>query len=204
MNFKCAEDYILENEVVQLRPLKVEDFNLLSEYSLKEPEIWKYSITGADGEENLRNYLRIAEKGRQDEKEYAFIVYHKQDKKYIGSTRFYDIQPKNQILQLGFTWYGKKYQGTGINKHCKYLLLKFAFEDLNIQRVEFRANAKNERSINAMKRIGCKVEGILRSNAVELNGERRDSIVLSILQDEWYREVKENLKKQLINVIPKS
>jgi RimJ/RimL family protein N-acetyltransferase len=198
MNFKCTEDYILENEVVQLRPLKEEDFKFLSEYSLNEPELWKYSITGADGEENLRNYLRTAGKGRQDEKEYAFIVYHKQDKKYIGSTRFYDIQPKNQMLQLGFTWYGKKYQGTGINKHCKYLLLKFVFEDLNIQRVEFRANAKNERSIYAMKSIGCKVEGILRSNAVALNGERRDSIVLSILQDEWYSEVKENLRKKLV------
>jgi len=121
----------------------------------------------------------------------------KKTNSYAGSTRFYDIQLANKCLQLGFTWYGKNYQGTGLNKNCKYLLLEFAFEKLNIERVEFRADNSNEKSIAAMKSIGCKVEGILRSNGVRPNGERRDSIILSILKQEWKNSVKENLLKRL-------
>ena len=58
-------------------------------------------------------------------------------------------------MQLGYTWYGKEFQGTGLNKHCKYLLLEFAFEKMQVERVEFRADANNEKSIAAMKSIGC-------------------------------------------------
>ena len=114
-----------------------------------------------------------------------------------GSTRFYDIQPQNNMLQLGYTWYGEKFRGTGLNKHCKYLLLQLAFEQLDMYRVEFRADARNERSIAAMKSIGCKPEGILRSHLWLEDGSRRDSIVLSILKDEWESSVKENLRKKL-------
>ena len=84
-----------------------------------------------------------------------------------------------------------------MNKHCKYLLLSFAFEQLGMERVEFRADADNERSIAAMKSIGCVVEGILRSNVPTFSGKRRNSIVLSILKEEWLDSVKEQLRKKL-------
>jgi RimJ/RimL family protein N-acetyltransferase len=100
-------------------------------------------------------------------------------------------------LQLGYTWYGKEFQGTGLNKHCKYLLLEFAFEKMQVERVEFRADANNEKSIAAMKSIGCTVEGILRKNVKKPEGGRRDSIILSILKDEWNQQVKQNLKNKL-------
>jgi RimJ/RimL family protein N-acetyltransferase len=100
---------------------------------------------------------------------------------------------------LGYTWYGKKFRGTGLNKHCKFLLLQFAFEKMGIERFELRADARNERSIAAMKAIGCKVDGILRSNMPtrEASGVRRDSIVLSILKEEWLNTVRDNLIQQL-------
>jgi RimJ/RimL family protein N-acetyltransferase len=139
-------------------------------------------IITAAGHYNLRNYLQIAENGRNDQKEYPFIVYDKKTNQYAGSTRFYDIQVDFQTLQLGYTWYGKEFQGTGLNKNCKYLLLEFAFEKWKMERVEFRADNENERSIAAMKSIGCKVDGILRSNMPKREGGRRDSIVLSILR----------------------
>ena len=90
--------------------------------------------------------------------------------------------------------YGKRFQGTGLNKHCKYLLLEFAFEQLNMERVEFRADNQNLRSIAAMKSIGCTQEGVLRSNTYKSDGTRRDSIVLSILKEEWYQYIKSDLK----------
>lgn len=130
--------YLLEDEIVRFRPLNSDDYINLVEYSVNESEIWKYSMHGADGHDNLKLYLNTAIQGRKNEKEYPFIVFDKRQIKYVGSTRFSDIQLKNETLQLGYTWYGKKFQGTGLNKHCKYLLLKFAFEDLDIQRIEFR------------------------------------------------------------------
>ncbi|MNH34817.1 hypothetical protein D3C79_954410 [compost metagenome] len=98
---------------------------------------------------------------------------------------------------MGYTWYGKDLQGTGLNKQCKLLLLEFAFDKLGVERVEFRADNNNTRSIAAMKSIGCTVEGVLRSHMPDSFGGRRDSIGLSILRNEWENGVKENLKSKL-------
>ena len=99
---------------------------------------------------------------------------------------------------MGYTWYGKDFRGTGLNKHCKFLLLQFAFETLGMERVEFRADNNNQRSIAAMKSIGCTVEGVLRNHMPTFGSEaRRDSIILSILYHEWFDEVKDNLKAKL-------
>lgn len=190
-------EYILENEKVLLRPLHANDFENLVRFSAEQPELWKYSLITAAGPGNLQNYLQAAERGRNEQKEYPFIVFDKKSNQYAGSTRFYDIQPDFQTLQLGYTWYGKEFQGTGLNKNCKYLLLEFAFEKWKMERVEFRADNENARSIAAMKSIGCKADGILRSNMPKREGGRRDSIVLSILKHEWESEVKEMLKKKI-------
>jgi len=187
----------LEDERVLLRPLEANDYDNLLPFALNEPTLWKYSLITAAGEEGLRNYLQIALDAKQQEKEFPFIVFDKQSNAYAGSTRYYDINLPFETLQLGYTWYGNKFHGTGLNKHCKYLLLKFAFETLGMQRVEFRADANNARSIAAMKSIGCKVDGILRANMPKREGGRRDSIVLSILKDEWFNEVEINLKNKL-------
>lgn len=194
LNFN--QDYILENDVVQLRPLTNEDFDILSQFSLQEPELWTYSLVPAGGLENLRTYMDLAIKDKEARKSYPFIVYDKRTGKYAGSTRFYDYQEQHNTVQLGFTWYGKEFQGTGLNKNCKLLLLEFAFETLRLDRVEFRADASNALSIAAMKSIGCTIEGILRSNCKSLTG-RRDSIVLSILKIEWLDSIKKNLLNKI-------
>lgn len=196
-NFDFATNYILENDSVRLEPLQESHFTNLFTETLQNPEIWKYSSQLAIGEENFRNYIQFTLKNREKLTEYAFVVFDKRTNEYAGSTRFYDIQLANKTLQLGYTWYGKEFHGTGLNKQCKYLLLEFAFEKMNIDRVEFRADNANERSKAAMKSIGCKVDGVLRSNMTKLDGTRRDSIILSILRDEWFDEIKDNLKLKL-------
>jgi N-acetyltransferase len=195
--FNFTHNYELENDRVYLMPLDLSDYDKLLPFALNEPELWKYSSMHAIGEVGLKNYLQQALDARAQEKEYPFLVFDKQKNTAAGSTRFYDIQLSNKCLQLGFTWYGKAFQGTGLNKHCKYLLLEFAFEGMGIERVEFRADNDNKRSIAAMKRIGCIEEGILRSNGIRGDGTRRDSIVLSILKAEWERSVKGDLEKML-------
>jgi RimJ/RimL family protein N-acetyltransferase len=193
LNFNSQVDYILEDDRVLLRPLKETDLQFLLSYAMDEPDTWKYSYISAKGEDGMRKYIQDALEGRQSSLEYPFIVFDKQTGEYAGSTRFYDIRPVWQTLQLGYTWYGEKFRGTGLNKHCKFLLLRLAFETLNAERVEFRADARNECSIAAMKSIGCTPEGILRNNMPLQEGGRRDSIVLSILKDEWESSVKNRL-----------
>ena len=190
------KNYILENDIVQLRPLTPEDFDILSQFSLKEPNLWTYSLLPANGLENLKTYLDVAFKSKEDKKSYPFIVFDKRTNSYAGTTRFYDYQPTHNTVQLGYTWYGKDFQGTGLNKNCKFLMLQFAFETLGVDRVEFRADNNNERSIAAMKSIGCTVEGVLRSHSKAVSG-RRDSIILSILKDEWLDGVKESLMAKI-------
>ena len=192
------QNTILEDELVLLRPLELTDVDNLLDISLHEPETWEYSLVRANGKENLENYIQLAVKARENNTEFPFIVYDKKSGKYAGSTRFYDINLPFKTLQLGYTWYGKDFRGTGLNKHCKYLLLQFAFETLGMERIEFRADNNNQRSIAAMKSIGCKAEGILRSHMPTFESDvRRDSIILSILKEEWFNEVKENLSKKL-------
>ena len=198
MSIALSQNTILEDETVLLRPLLESDFENLLEFSINEPDTWKYSLVQANGRENLEKYIQIALKAKENGTEFPFIVFDKKSGKYAGSTRFYDINLEFKTLQLGYTWYGGAFRGTGLNKHCKFLLLQFAFETLGVERVEFRADNNNERSIAAMKSIGCKVEGVLRNHMPTLGSDaRRDSIILSILKNEWIDAVKENLKSKL-------
>lgn len=197
MDFDFNQNLILEDDVVLLRPLQLEDIENLVSFSENETDIWTYSSLPVIGRENMTEYIRLAVAQREKHVEFPFIVFDKRSGEYAGSTRFYDIQLQNQTLQLGYTWYGERFHGTGLNKHCKLLLLSYAFEEMGMQRVEFRANNLNKHSIAAMKSIGCTIEGVLRSNMKNPDGTRRDSIILSILKDEWFGSVKAHLRKQL-------
>lgn len=199
MEFDFKENYILENEFVRLEPLQHSDFDVLLSYSENEPDIWEFNSGGANGKENLEKYISNAILQRENEKEYAFIIFDKATRKYVGSTRFYAIFLENKTIEIGYTWYGKEFQGTGINKNCKYLLLKFAFEELNMERVAFAANTKNNRSIHAMKSIGCVVEGVLRNCSTDASGNRIDVARLSILKNEWNDNVKIKLEQRIGN-----
>jgi len=192
-----TKTYTLENEHVLLRPLTAEDANLLIPYALNEPNTWKYSVTALVGAAGMHEYVQEALKQKENQSSYPFIVFDKLTNQYIGSTRLYDIQLFHKTAQLGYTWYSEVSRGTGINKHCKYLLLQFAFETLGFERVEFRADLRNELSIAAMKSIGCTVEGVLRKSLLLSNGDRRDSIVLSILKSEWESGIKTSLRERL-------
>jgi RimJ/RimL family protein N-acetyltransferase len=191
------DNITLEDERALLRPLEPSDLEYLLPYALYEADIWSFSSIIPAGGPGMKEYIEGTIGQRIAKKEYPFIVFDKERNNYAGSTRFYDIQLDNQTTQLGYSWYGKSFQRSGLNRHCKLLLLTYAFEVWGMERVEFRAHALNDRSIKAMKAIGCTVEGIFRSIVPMSNGGRRDSIVLSILREEWFREVKENLLKKI-------
>ena len=191
------EHIILENERVLLRPIEADDGQHLLEFSMNEPDIWNFGLLTAAGEENLKKYVESALINRREKKEYTFIVFDKLTNSYAGSTRFYDIQQSFSTTQLGYTWYGKRFQRSGLNRHCKMLLLSFCFEQWMLERVEFRAHAGNAASLAAMKNIGCVEEGILRNNMPTVLGTRRDTMVLSIIKSEWFKNVKELIQSKI-------
>ena len=197
MDFNFKEDYILENDVVRLQPLQPSDYEKLVGFSINEPDLWSFNANPADSPENLKIYIEKALSQKEKLIEYPFIVFDKVNQKYAGCTRFYAISLEFKFLEIGYTWYGKEFQGTKLNKNCKYLLLEFAFEKMKMERVAFAANSKNERSINAMKSIGCVVEGISRNISTDAFGNRIDAIRLSIIKNEWFDSVKQNLKNRI-------
>lgn len=195
IEFDFSKDYILEDEIALLRPLKAEDLENLK-YVCDQAEVWKYSTIKVGTEKDMENYLLAALEGRKQEKEYPFVIIDKRTNEYAGCTRFYNIKLNLHNLSIGYTWYALQHQGTGLNKHCKYLLFNFAFEQ-GIERVEFEADNSNSRSIAAMKSIGCQQEGVLRSHMIRLDGSRRDTIVLSMLKPEWEQSLEQQLKAKV-------
>ncbi len=193
--FLFTEEYILENEKARLTPLKETDLDHLLTFSLQEPDLWQYSLQSAAGKENMEKYIAYALAQRKQENSYPFLIRDKETNQVAGSTRFYDYQAHHKTVQLGYTWYGGVFQRTGLNRFCKNLMLNFAFDKMQVERVEFRADANNAKSIAAMKAIGCEEEGILRSNCSSPEG-RRDSIILSILRSEWLDGKKEALERK--------
>lgn len=195
--FDVTAEYPLENDVALLRPLSPDDLPALVRFVVEQPEIWRYSYCPPVGEDGMKAYFETALAARAAGREYPFAVIDKRTGRFAGSTRFYDINIANRSLQLGYTWYAGEFQGTGLNKNCKFLLLECAFDACGFDRVEFQADVNNARSIAAMKSIGCTVEGVLRSHLLRPDGTRRDSIVLSILRREWQEGLRERLRGKL-------
>jgi prepilin-type processing-associated H-X9-DG protein len=113
-----------------------------------------------------------------------------------GSTRYLEIRREHRGLEIGWTWLGPKYQRTGINTECKYLLLSHAFDTLDAMRVQLKTDSRNVQSQKAIERIGAKPEGVLRAHMLMWDGHVRDSAYFSITTEEW-PTVKEGLRQML-------
>lgn len=195
MNFNSKTEIILEGENVILIPLEKEHFPELLE-AASNPEIWKLTSVNYSVPEiffdNNNKALNDKEKGTV----YPFIIKDKSTNKIIGTTRFLEISGIDKKLEIGVTWLKKEYWGTITNIECKYLLLKYCFENLKFGRVQFRAKADNIRSRKAIEKIGAYFEGVFRKDKIEPNGNFRNTAFYSIIDTEW-EEVKSNLIEKL-------
>jgi RimJ/RimL family protein N-acetyltransferase len=103
----------------------------------------------------------------------------------VGGTTYMNISRCDRGLEIGSTWLGKPWQRTGINTEAKYLLLRHAFEDLGAVRVQLKTDGRNLQSQAAIERLGAVREGVLRKHMCLHDGFLRDTVVYSILDDEW-------------------
>ena len=121
-----------------------------------------------------------------------FAVVETQKGKVVGSTRYLNIRPEHRSLEIGWTWLGQEWQRTWVNTRVKLLLLSHAFERLGCLRVEFKTDARNQRSVQALERMGATREGVLRKHMIVQGDHSRDSVYFSVIDDEW-PQVKERL-----------
>ncbi|UYZ62376.1 GNAT family N-acetyltransferase [Hymenobacter weizhouensis] len=180
-----ARNITLENARVRLRPLELTDFDDLKAVAFDE-EIWRYLLTPMPRNSvELAAYLAQSLREREAGRRYAFAIIDKESSRVVGSTSYGNIALADGRLEIGWTWLGRDYQRTGINRAAKHLLLKYAFGELGCERVELKADARNWQSREAMRRMGATEEGTLRSHCLLPSGQRRDSVYFSILKSEW-------------------
>ena len=161
-----------------------------------EPSIWRWMIPDVREPQDLRRYLDTAVEELAEGRSLPFTTIDIATGQIAGSTRFGSLDQHNRRVEIGWTWIGKQFQRTHINTEAKYLMFKHAFETLGCARVEFKANALNEKSRAAMERIGAKYEGTLRHHMIRDNGEWRDSVYYSVIESEW-PEVKKRLEAMM-------
>ena len=174
----------LKKDFAELRPLHKSDKGALLAIAT-DPEIWRFTPSRIHNEAELDQYLDNAFQMFEKNLRYPFVIRDLRTGAVAGSTSFGNYSAKDQRIEIGWTWLGRNFQGSGLNKLCKFLLLQYAFEELNCLRVELKTDFLNLQSRKAMRNIGFKEEGVLRSHTAMHDGRRRDTIYYSMLVDEW-------------------
>ena len=174
----------LVNEIVKLVPLSPENRDDLVE-AATDGKLWELWYTSVPDASKIDDYINLALDEQSKGLAKPFTVVDVKTGKIIGSTRFCKLQPQHRRLEIGYTWYAKRYQRTGVNTHCKLLLLQYAFENLDCIAVQFMTDWFNLKSREAIARLGAKQDGILRHHRLNKDGSYRDSVVFSITNTEW-------------------
>jgi RimJ/RimL family protein N-acetyltransferase len=175
--------------------MRFEDLEQLCIVGL-EKSLWTLTTTVMENFGDMRNYVETALKDFEQKVSLPFVTIEKSSNKIVGSTRFGNIDVKNLKAEIGWTWINPKWQRSFVNTEAKLLMLTHAFDVWECIRVEFKTDVLNEKSRNAILRIGAKEEGILRRHMITETGRYRDSVYFSIIDLEW-ESVKANLQNKL-------
>ncbi len=198
---------VLEGQHVRLEPLSSAHIDALT-IAGADPSVFRWTQlpgmrwTNHDGclqapsRSMVAGYVAQAEQWQQAGTALPFATVAKSLGQAVGSTRFANIDVANKRAEIGWTWLGKDHQRSALNTEAKYLMLRHAFERMGAIRVEFKTDRRNDKSRNALQRIGAIQEGILRHHMVLPDGSLRDSVYFSVLEDEWPR-VKGELEAKL-------
>ncbi|MBP0902194.1 GNAT family N-acetyltransferase [Mariniflexile gromovii] len=174
----------LENPRVKLSLLDLNNYEHLLDIA-KQPNLVFYSPSKIDTPEDLKAYVQTAIDDYHHKTAIPFIIFDKQTNTYAGCTRFGLINWHHKVLHIGWTWIGSQFQGNGLNKHMKFLMLQYAFETLEFDKVEFRVDERNIKSRKAVEKLGATLEGILRKDTLMLDGFKRNTCCYGILKEEW-------------------
>jgi len=185
----------LIGQKIRLRPMTEQDADALL-LAASDGELWNMQLTNIPSPDTVAQYINIAITGRNAGTVLPFVIEEIASGKPIGSTRLWKIDTQNRKLEIGHTWLSVSWQRTYANTEAKLLLLTHAFEVMNCVRVQFTTDELNEKSRNAILRLGAKQEGIVRHERIMPNGRKRNSVRFSIIDEEW-PEVRGNLQSKL-------
>lgn len=189
------EPVTLQRGQVRLEPLAAGHVAGL-EAAARDGELWNLRVTSVPAPGETADYVAAALKGRQDGHMLAFAVIDQASGSVIGSTRYHDIVPAVERLEIGYTWYAKAWQRSHVNTTCKLLLMSHAFETLGAKLVGWRTDNYNFASQRAIERLGAHKDGVARHHALRRDGTVRDTVMYSLAAGEW-PEVKAHLQYQL-------
>jgi RimJ/RimL family protein N-acetyltransferase len=185
----------LEGRHVRLEPLAQAHQAALCDIGL-DSELWELIPYRVATPEDMAAYIQTALNAQAAGSALPFASVHAPSGQVIGSTRYMNIDLANRRLEIGATWIAAPWRRTAVNTEAKYLMLRHAFETLGCLRVELKTDSRNQRSRNAIRRIGATEEGTLRQHMITWSGRLRDSVYFSILDSEW-PHVKRDLEKKL-------
>ncbi len=178
------EPVALDGERVRLEPMRRDHLDALAEAGRHE-ELWQWTRTKATTKETMSEYLEAALVEAESGSALPFVTIDKSSATVVGSTRFGNIDPVNRRAEIGWTWISPPFQRSYVNSEAKYLMLRHAFDVWDCVRVELKTDVLNEKSRNAMIRLGAVEEGVLRRHVLTYSGRFRDTIYYSILDHEW-------------------
>ncbi|MGF6125261.1 RimJ/RimL family protein N-acetyltransferase [Pseudomonas frederiksbergensis] len=190
----------LEGNRIILHPLQYTDADALVQ-AAEDGELWNLTVTVVPSSSTVDSYLKRALDGRDAGTVLPFVIVLKDTGKVIGSTRFWKVDRLNRKLEIGSSWISASWQKTFVNTEAKYLMLRHAFETLDCVRVQFTTDENNQKSRNAILRLGAQQEGIVRHERIMPDGRKRNSVRFSIIDDEW-PQVRQNLEKKLAEYNP--
>lgn len=178
------KEIILEDEKVLLRPVISSDIDGFRDIFF-DPEIWEHTVSKIANEEELHGFINEAQSNIQNKIRYTFTIVDKISGEIAGTSSYGNYSEYDSCVEIGWSYLGRKFWGSRVNPHAKFLLLRYAFEELVLNRVEFKTDDANPRSGRALIKIGCTKEGVLRSKNLLHNGRRRDTAYYSILSSDW-------------------
>ena len=183
----------LENDYVELSPLTLDNYEYL--YAIAEQKkLVRFSPSDIETPSTSKIYVQLALKQQKEKITVPFIIFDKKKKRYAGSTRYMNINVKNKVLEIGSTWIGEEFHGSGLNHQMKLLMLNHAFDEMGFEKVAFRIDERNIRSRKAIEKIGGVLEGIFRKDVYLLDGYKRNSCYYAVLKEEW-KEIKNTFCK---------
>ncbi len=177
---------------VALVPLEPDHADALYDAG-RDPKIFEFWSVPMKTREDFHEFVRVALANRDKLGDVPWVVFDKEQKRIVGSTRLFDVQPHNRNAEIGHTWYDSAVWRSKVNTECKYLILKQCFEEWDMLRVQLKTCSRNQRSQDAMARLGATREGVLRDHVIIHDGYVRSSVYFSILAREW-PEVKKRLE----------
>jgi len=186
----------LEGHGVRLEPLAREHEKGLAE-AAKDGKLWELWFTSVPEPENTKKYLEDALKGQERGDMLPWVVRDAKSGEILGSTRYHDIIPAADRVEIGYTWYAQRCQRTHVNTACKLLLFEFGFEKVKCKVIGLRTDNFNFRSQRAIEALGAKKDGVIRHHWLRRDGSIRDTVIYSVLATEW-PDVKRHLEFRLI------